>query len=119
MADVDQAREELPALVLALLAEVEIARAARLEWRSIRNVVDPIRHHPDRTAKFMASLGWRLHREGRGGSLWRREDLTVFLPERTDYVDWDKRMSELVRDLADVHETGELGVLAGIEAAGD
>lgn len=67
-------------------------------------------------AAYLAANGWARERDGRGGSLWRRDGERLFLPERTDYVDWDKRMAELVRDLADAHGTGEFGLLAAIEA---
>ena len=102
-------------------AELRLARLLRLEWPSIRAAVNPDVHTPASTVAYLAARGWVKEYDRRGGAVWQNSELerSAFVPMETGFVDWDKRMAELVRDLADAYGTGELGVLAAIAEATD
>lgn len=100
---------------------IELARSLRLEWSSIRAALNAEVHMPARTVAYLAARGWVKESGRHGGAVWQNANLerSAFVPMLTHFVDWDKRMSELVHDLADACGTGELGVLADIAEAGD
>lgn len=106
-------------------AELEVARSVRLEWASIRGAVNPEVHTPARTVAYLKAHGWVKDWERRGGEDWHDQPdrdgkmRYAFVPLDTGFVDWDKRMAELVRDLADAYGMGELQILADIAEAGD
>ncbi len=109
----------------AATEELKLARSLRLEWPSVRAAVNPDVHTPARTVAYLKGRGWVKDWERRGGEDWHDQPdrdgkmRYVFVPLETGFVDWDKRMAMLVRDLADAYGTGELGVLADIVEAGD
>lgn len=105
-------------------AESNLARSVRLEWPSIRTAVDPNVHTGARTIAYLKAHGWSKDHDRRGGEDWHDQPdrdgkmRFAFVPLDTSFVDWDKRMAELVHVLADLNGTGELGVLADIAEAG-
>jgi hypothetical protein len=101
--------------------EIELARSLRLEWSAIRAALNAEVQTPARTIAYLEARGWVKESDRYGGAVWQNADLerSAFVPMLTHFVDWDKRMSELVHDLADAYGTGELGVLADIAEASD
>jgi hypothetical protein len=101
------------------LGERELARSVRLEWPSIRAAINPDVHTPARAVALLKARGWEKVPDRRSGAVWQNEELerSAFVPMDTSFADWDKRMAELVHDLADAYGTGELGVLADIVEA--
>ncbi len=107
------------------IGELALARLLRLEWSSVRAAVNPDVHTPARTMAYLKARGWVKDHDRRGGEDWHDQPdrdgkmRFAFVPLDATFVDWDKRMAELVRDLADAYGTGELGVLAAIAEATD
>lgn len=114
-----------PVGVEEVSAELALARSLRLEWPSIRTALNPDVHTPARTVAYLKARSWEKDYDRRGGECWHDQPdrdgkmRFVFVPLDPSFADWDKRMAELVHDLADACGTGELGVLADIAEAGD
>ena len=109
----------------ALLASLDQARSLRLEWPSIRAAINPDVHTGARAIAYLKARGWEKDHDRHSGEDWHDGPDSqgrmrfVFVPLDQSFGDWDKRMARLVKDLADAHGTGELGVLADIAEAGD
>lgn len=106
-------------------AEVNLARSLRLEWSSTRAAVNPDVHTPARTIAYLKALSWVLDYDRNTGQFWRdkpdRDGRShfVFVPVDQECEDWDKKMAELVRHLANILGVGELQILADIAEAGN
>ncbi len=113
------ALEALPAVVEALAGELDRARSLRLERPA--DAVNPQRHTPDRVRAFLGGRGWRQVAERETYDVWQLGDdelagavLMSTKPQASDYA---KRLGILLAVVAREHGTGELAVLAEIEAA--
>lgn len=95
-------------------AELEMARTLRIDATSVRAAIDPEVHTPAKVRAYLAANGWRQTDPIR--DYWNRRDVTVAVPQKPTAPDYTKRLAMYVQTIATVHETGELGVLAGIAA---
>jgi hypothetical protein len=112
-----EAREKLPDVVDALLAEVKRAYSLRLERPSA--AVDPEVHTPQRVRAYLAAGGWEVAEGGRVAELWRLaavHDRQVTVPLIPTAPDYAKVLGMLATDLAKRYSVGELRVLAEIAA---
>lgn len=93
-----------------------LVASLRLEWSSIRSALDPALHTPARAVAYLTANGWAKESDRHGGAVWQNAELerSAFVPMETSFVDWDRRMAELVHDLADAYGTGEIAILAAI-----
>ena len=102
-------------------AELDRARSLRLARPS--QAVDPAVHTPGRVRCYLKAHGWHLIAERETYDMWQlgREQMAnaICVPTKPQASDYRKRLGIALGDLAQQYETGELAVLADIEAAGD
>lgn len=102
-------------------AEREGGAARLAEARSYRlaspsKAVDPAVHTPERVAAYLTARGWQPRLKER--NLWDlRTEQTVFVHGVATASDYAVRTGLLVSDLAAIYGTGELQILADIEAS--
>jgi hypothetical protein len=100
-----------------LATQAEFARTLRLGRPSA--AADPAVHTPERIAAYLTARGWSQRRDIPW--LWDRDGNptkeSVHVHQEPSASDYAKRVGLLAQDLASVYETGELQVLADIEAA--
>lgn len=113
------------ALVPLIRAQVgvELAAARSLRLASPSQAVDPAVHTPGRVRCYLKARGWHLIAERETYDLWQlgHEQMAnaICVPTKPQASDYRKRLGIALGDLAQQYETGELAVLADIEAAGD
>lgn len=109
------------AIVQRLQAELSAARSLRLDRPS--QAVDPAVHTPGRVRCYLKAHGWHLIAERETYDMWQlgHEQMAnaICVPTKPQASDYCKRLGIALGDLAQQYETGELAVLADIEAAGD
>lgn len=120
------ARERLVSTAEQMAAEIQAARAVRAMPRSIEPLIDKERHSPARVRAYLAANGWALFKEYEDCSEWTKpdvkrpgwigEDGIVMILDSTRFSDYAHHLAMTVGVLAQANFTGELGVLAGIEA---
>ena len=102
---------------------VELAAARSLRLAQPSQAVDPAVHTPGRVRCYLKARGWHLIAERETYDLWQlgHEQMAnaVCVPTKPRASDYRKRLGIALGDLAQQYETGELAVLADIEAAGD
>lgn len=102
-------------------AELAAARSLRLATPS--EAVDPAVHTPGRVRCYLKAHGWHLIAERETYDLWQlgHEQMAnaICVPTKPAASDYRKRLGITLGDLAQQYETGELQVLADIEAVGD
>lgn len=121
------ARELLVALAGEMADEIAADRGARLQPRSVEKRVDRERHCPAKVRAYLSANGWTLRDQHPKASVWANPHVTrhgwaktgslVTVLDTTWFSDYERHLALTVVDLADLHGLGELGVLAGIEAA--
>lgn len=90
----------------------------RITHQSTAALINPEHHTPDRIRRHLAERGWTHVRDTAIGTDWTHGNPVTHwasVPNATHYVDYARRIAEIVGDLADVHQTGELRILADIE----
>lgn len=90
----------------------------RITHQATAALINPEHHTPDRIRRHLAERGWTHIRDTAIGTDWTHGNPVTHwasVPNATHYVDYARRIAEIVGDLADVHRTGELRVLADIE----
>lgn len=113
--------ESALAVVQRLQAELDRARALRLASPS--EAVDPSVHTPGRVRCYLKARGWHLIAERETYDMWQlgHEQMAnaICVPTKPAASDYHKRLGIALGDLAQQYGTGELAVLADIEAAAD
>lgn len=117
---------ELAPVLEALCNEAEAARTLRVMPRSIEPFISREHHSPAHVRAFLTKLGWTLFKQYDECSEWTKhvkrpgwfgEGSIVMVLDSTRFSDYAHHVAMMVTDLAGLHGLGELGVLAGIEAA--
>jgi hypothetical protein len=102
------------------------ARTLRVMRRSLEPLIDKQRHSPAKVRAWLTAHGWKLFQQHPECSEWTTdlkrpgwlgEGSIVMVLDSTRFSDYAHHLAAIVTDLAGLHGMGELGVLAGIEAA--
>lgn len=126
VADESGLAAEMAPVLESLCAEVEAGRTLRVMPRSIELFISREHHSPARIRAFLTALGWTLFKQYDECSEWTKdvnrlgwlgEGSLVMVLDSTRFSDYAHHVAMMVTDLAGLHGLGELGVLAGIEAA--
>ena len=108
-----QYAEELLLAVDRMSRQLATAHAVRIPVDTVRTLINPDKHTRERAAVYLKAQGYQ---PTEAVDIWQRTGTTdLELLPGADI--WADSAPHFVRNLADVLGTGELGVLAGIEAA--